>query len=178
MQAQEPRTTWMNAAEESGLVLKAQKGDRKALLDLLRHYHRAIYRMAFALTRDVRAAVGVTHGAVLKAREGVRYIAEGQRFFPWIAGIVRSLARSRRRDSEASPRSSPGAAPGVADLAQRLLRALDGLDADAQAAVALRIVELLPNSEIEAILRTQPGSARSLLAEARSRLSDQMKAAA
>jgi RNA polymerase sigma-70 factor, ECF subfamily len=178
MQAQDPRTPWMNAADESGLVLKARKGDRKAFVDLLRHYHRAVYRLAFALTRDVHAAVAVTHGTLVKAREGVRYIADGQRFFPWIAGIVRSLARARRRDAEATLKGNASVAPGVAELAQRLMRTMDGLDPDAQAALALRIVELLPNREIEAVLRTQPGSARGLLAEARSRLSAQLKAAA
>jgi len=178
MQAQDPRTPWMNAADESVLVLKAQKGDRRAFLDLLRHYHRAVYRLAFALTRDVHSAAAVTCVAVLKAKEGVRYIAEGQRFFPWIAGIVRSLARARRRGSEGSPRSSPRAAPGVVQVADRLLRAMDGLDPDAQAAVALRIVELLPYAEIDAVLRMKPGSALALLAEARDRLSAPLRSAA
>jgi RNA polymerase sigma-70 factor, ECF subfamily len=168
----------MTAAAESVLVLKAQKGDRRAFLDLLRHYQRAVYRLAFALTRDVHAAAAVTHGAVLKAKEGVRYIAEGQRFFPWIAGIVRSLARARRRGAEDSPKGSLRAAPGAVQVAERLLRAMDGLDPDAQAALALRIVELLPYAEIDAVLRVKPGSALGLLAEARARLSAQLKAAA
>src|SRR5262245_52403830 len=87
MQAQTPRTPWMEDAEESGLVQKAQRGDPRAFLALLRHYHRAVYRLAFALTRDVSAATSVALAAVLKAKEGVRFMAEGRLFFPWIAGI-------------------------------------------------------------------------------------------
>jgi DNA-directed RNA polymerase specialized sigma24 family protein len=169
MQAQDPRTPWMDAAEELSHVLSAQKGDRKAFLALLRHYHRPVYRLAFALTRDVQTAAVVTHAAVLKAKEGVRYMADGRRFFPWVASIVRKLARARHRpgDFEGTP---PGADPGVVDLAKRLLLTMDGLDPDEQAAVALRIAELLPHSLIEAVLRVTPGSAPSLLAGARLRL--------
>jgi len=172
MQAHDPRTPWMDAAEELGHVLRAQKGDAKAFLALLRHYHRPVYRLAFALTRDVRTAVAVTHAAVLKAKEGARYMAEGRRFFPWVAGIVRNLARARHRpgDFQGPPAGSPGADPGVVDLAKRLLLTLDNLDPDEQAAVALRIAESLPHALIEDVLRVTPGSAPSLLAGARFRL--------
>ena len=162
----------MDAAEELGHVLRAQRGDGKAFLALLRHYHPPVYRLAFALTRDVRTAVAVTHAAVLKAKEGVRYMAEGRQFFPWIASIVRNLARARHRPGDfAGPLpGNPGADPGVVDLAKRLLSTMDDLDPDEQAAVALRIAEQLPHTLIEAVLRVTPGSALSLLARARFRL--------
>jgi DNA-directed RNA polymerase specialized sigma24 family protein len=177
MQAQDPRTPWMDAADELGHVLKAQKGDRKSFLALLRHYHRPVYRLAFALTRDVHAAVTVTHAAVLKARDGVRYLSEGRGFFAWIAGIVRNLARSRRGADavEGAPVSAPGLAPEEAALAERLLVTMDGLDPDVQAAVALRSVERLPDARVETVLGQAPGSARSLLAAASARLAAQIQ---
>jgi DNA-directed RNA polymerase specialized sigma24 family protein len=177
MQAQDPRTPWMDAADEIGHVHKALKGDRKALLSLLRHYHPAVHRLAFALTRNVQAAVAVTHAAVLKAKDGVRYMPEGQPFFPWFAGIVRNLARSRHRPgaSQGVPAAGPRVAPGVVDLARRLLHVVDNLDPDEQAAIALRIAERLSYEQIETALRVAPGSALSLLAGARGRLTAQMQ---
>jgi RNA polymerase sigma-70 factor (ECF subfamily) len=168
----------MNDAEESGLVQKAQRGDPRAFFALLRHYHRPVYRLAFALTRDVGAATSVTRAAVLKAKEGVRFMADGRFFFPWIAGIVGNRVRSRRRpDVPLVSTRGPQVAPGVFDLAERLLQAVDELEPDEQLALVLRIGEQLSYSAIETVLQATPGSARSLLARARAHLTAQMRAA-
>lgn len=172
MQAQDSRMPWMDAAEELKHIVRARRGDRKAFVVLLRHYLHPTYRLAFALTRDVRVAVAVTHETVLKANEGVRFIAEGQRFFPWVARIVRNLARSRHR-AEASGllgASNETVDPSVVAYAKRHLDALDALDPDEQVALALRASERLPYEHIESVLRTPPGSALSLLAVARDRM--------
>jgi DNA-directed RNA polymerase specialized sigma24 family protein len=172
MQAQEPRTPWMHAVEETGHVHKARAGDRKALAALLRHYHSSLYRLAFALTRDVRAAVGVTRGTAQRARDGVRYMPEDIRFFPWVAQIVRKLARSQppAGASASATVAGPRAEADAVELASRLLHTMDGLDSDEQAALALRIVELLPHASIETTLRVAPGKSPALLAAARSHL--------
>ena len=166
----------MDEAEESGHVQKAQRGDRQAFLLLLRHYQRPLYRLAFALARDVGAATSITLDAVLKAKEGVRFMAEGRLFFPWVAGIVRNRARSRRRpDVPLVSARAPRVAPGVVELADRLLEAVDNLEPDEQAVLVLRIAEQLPPAVIETVLQVTPGSARSLLAQSRARLTAQMR---
>ena len=177
MQAQEPRTPWMHAVEEAGHVQKARAGDRRALATLLRHYHLPLYRLAFARTRDVRAAVGIARTAVLRARDGVRYMPEDTRFFPWAAHIVRKLAHSQPA-AGASASGSVGPAQraeaDVVELAARLLRTLDDLDSNQQMALALRVVELLPDALIETTLRVALGTSPVLLAAARSRLTAQL----
>lgn len=173
MQAQNPRTAWMPAAEELQHLLRARKGDRKAFLALLRHYHRAVFRLAFALTRDVRTAFEITHEAVLRAHEDARHVPEGQRFFPWLAQLVRGLVRVRRRSDPRSGVPAP-ASPGAPamDLMRRTLEVLDSLDPDEQAALALAVAERLPYAQIETTLRIAPGTALGVIAGARSRFLD------
>jgi len=171
MQPQDSRTPWMDAAAELDHALRARKGDRKAFAALLRHYHRPAYRLAFALTRDVRAAVAVTRSTALRARDGIRYMPEGVRFFPWVVHFVLKLGRSHREAGASdAPVERPRSEADVAELAERLQRAMDELDPDAQAALALRVVEQLPISMIETTLRVAHGNASSLLAGARWRL--------
>jgi len=176
MQAQDSRTPWMDAAEELRHIVRARRGDRKAFVALLRHYLYPIYRLSFALTRDVRVAVAVTHETVLKANEGVRFIAEGQRFFPWVARIVRNLARSRHRTDVRMVvgASNETVEPEVVAFAKAHLDALDGLEPDEQVAIALRVCERLPYEHVEDVLRTPPGSALSLLAIARDRMTSRV----
>jgi DNA-directed RNA polymerase specialized sigma24 family protein len=149
MQAQEPRTPWMHAVEEAGHVQKARAGDRRALVALLRHYDLPLYRLAFALTRDVQAAVAIARTLALRARDGVRYMPEDIRFFPWAAQIVRKLAHSQP-PAGAAASAAVGAAPraeaDVVELAARLLRTMAELDSNEQVALALRVVELLPDA--------------------------------
>lgn len=166
----------MNAADELGLIVRARKGDAKAFLALIRHYHRPIYRLAFALTHDVREAVNVTRETLVVSHERIRSLADGERFFPWVARSARSLVRARRR---AAPPDGAAAAddlrdPGLVALSRRYRDALEALDPDEQAALILCLVERMPYGQIEKVLRLGRGDALPLLARARDRIMDQV----
>jgi RNA polymerase sigma-70 factor, ECF subfamily len=166
----------MNAADELGLIVRARKGDARAFLALVRHYHRPLYRLAFALTHDVREAVSVTHETVVLSRERIRSMADGERFFPWAARSARSLVRARRR---AGPPDGAAAAgdlrdPNLVELSRHHRAALEALDPDEQAALILCLVERMPYGQIEKVLRLGRGDALPLLARARDRIVDRV----
>ena len=172
MQAQDARTPWMAAGEELPLLLRARKGDRDAFLALVRHYHRPLYRLAFALTRDVHVAVSLTRDVALAASQEVRQVPDGQRFFPWLARSLRDRVRARDRSEAPTgrPLTAPVIDPEVDEVARRYLAALDALDPDHLAALALRVAERLPYAQIESVLRTPAGSALAIVAVARARI--------
>lgn len=166
----------MSAAEEHRLLSRARRGDRAAYRTLVRHHLRAIYRLAFALMRDPVDAAAVTRETFVRGEKGIRYMAEGQPTYPWLARIAFNLAvASARRwgpDDAARAVHLPAVESGKADAGDALLylAALESLDPDDQLALALRVAERLPYGDVEAVLQTAPGSVLSRLSHARSAL--------
>ena len=168
----------MPAAEEHRLLSRARKGERAAYLTLVRHYIRAVYRLSFALMRDPVDAAAVVRETFVHGEKGIRYLAEGQPIYPWLARITYNLAiASARRwgmDEAARAAHLPVVENGKADagLALQYLAALETLVPDDQLVLALRVAERLPYSEVEAVLQTAPGSVLSRLSHARCALRD------
>lgn len=168
----------MPAAEEHRLLSRARRGERSAYLTLVRHHLRAVYRLAFALMRDPVDASSVVRETFVHGEKGIRYLAEGQPVYPWLARIAYNLAiGSARRwgmDEAARAAHLPAVQSGKSDagLALQYLGALETLDPDDQLVLALRVAERLPYAEVEAVLQTAPGSVLSRLSHARCALRD------
>lgn len=168
---------WMDADVESARVRAAQEGDAEAFRDLARFHVRRLYRVAFALTRDQNDAADLTAEALQRAREGLKGLPAGKRFYPWVLRIVRNLSvtLARRRAGEpvlANARAwkNADASPGEIELDLKMLQSLPELRPDEQMALALRVVDRLPYEEIAALLDQSVALTMSRIANARAGL--------
>lgn len=160
-----PSGPWMEAGREAGLVLNAQRGDLDAMLELMRHYQRPLWRVCFAFARDVVEAERLAQDTARRALRNLKQLPVGQPFFPWLARLARTLAISRSRraagerdDSARRPdgrRWSSGAL-GAHDLAyqQHLLAAFAELSVEDQMLLGLRLFERLSYADIAKVAGT------------------------
>jgi DNA-directed RNA polymerase specialized sigma24 family protein len=161
MSPQSSPIAWMELQLEQELVAAAQKGDRDSFLELVRHYQRPVYQLAFAMTRDADDAASLAQETFVRAGKGIKDLPESRRFFPWVLRIARNLAVSLGR-KRAGSRKSGGGDP--------LLRSFEELRPDEQMALALRVVQRLKYADVAALLDTSLGAAMVRLAQARALL--------
>ncbi|HET9950849.1 MAG TPA: RNA polymerase sigma factor [Candidatus Eisenbacteria bacterium] len=168
------RTPWLDEEEEAGLVRAAKQGNRHAFLALVDHYHRPLYRLAFALARRRDDAAEITRESFARAWAGIHAFPEGKRFFPWLLRMARNLsvAQARRRAGEptAAADLSPVATQEERDDAAneyRILDAFRSLRPDEQMALALRVVEGLRYGAIAEWLDQPVGVTLTRLSTAR-----------
>ena len=149
---------------EVELLAAARDGDLPAYLELVRHYQEPVYRLAYALTRNVEDASALARETFVRGWKGIAGYPDRRRFFPWLLRIERNLAvtMARRR----GPRSS-GTSEAFDDGDARLLAAFGSLRPDEQMALALRSVERLPYIEIAALLDISQAHAIIRIASAR-----------
>jgi RNA polymerase sigma-70 factor, ECF subfamily len=161
LNAEEESSIWMEAGLETELVVASQAGDREAFLELTRFYHRQVYRLAHAMTRDPDTAATLTQDAFIRAWQGLKSFSDRRRFLPWVLRIARNHASARARAGATVARGETAA----------LLEAFAELRPDEQMALALRSMDRLPYSEIAVLLEFPAGAtivrvsnARGLLA--------------
>lgn len=184
MQSRGTSGPWLESGREAGLVLSAQRGELSALYELLREYHRPLYRLCFALTRDRVAAAQLVEETARRAWKGLAQLPVGKPFFPWLVRITRNLAvtQARRNAGDVRPTARPLARPAgdpwggefasLADVEfeQRALVAFEHLSADDQLALALRLIERLSYADIALVLDTTPGAVMHRLSTLRENL--------
>lgn len=161
-----PTGPWMESGREAGLVLSAQRGDLDAMLELLRHYQRPLWRLCFAFARDLVDAERLVQDTSRRALRNLRQLPVGQPFFPWLARLARTLAIARLRRKVGGPgerreghlrrpngeRWSSGALGAHhLEYERKVLDAFGELAAEDQMLLALRLFERLPYAEISRI---------------------------
>lgn len=172
--------------EEAGLLRAAQGGDAAAFGELVRRYQRAVYRIAYALTRDAGDADDLAQETFVRAWQAIGRFRVGEPLHPWLARIATNLAfslfrrRKRRPETPLEPLLEAGRQWGVEDdPAERLARdererhlqeAFAGLTPEHQAVLTLRVVEELSYEEIARSLRVPVGTVMSRLSRARAEL--------
>lgn len=161
MTSQASPIAWMDLSRENELVAAAQRGDREAFLELVRHYQRSVYRLSFAMTRNADDAAALAQETFVRAWKGMRDLPQSRRFFPWALRIARNLAVSLSRKRVGTLK------PGEGDA---LLNSFAELRPDEQMALSLRVVERLKYSDIAALLDTSLGAAMVRIAQGRSLL--------
>jgi len=150
----------MDSGREVELIAAAKEGDLAAFLNLVRHYQRPAYRVAYAMTRQERAAANLAHETFVRAWKEIRDFPEGRRFFPWLLRMARSIFAGM-----ASP--PPGESPGSNDRGFELIASFVQLRPFEQMALSLRVVERLSYEEIASLLETSMGVTVLRLSQAR-----------
>jgi len=173
----------LEPGEEADRVREAQNGSSQAFGRIVRSYQRAVYRVAYGLTRNAGDADDVTQETFLRAWQAIGRFRVGEPLYPWLARIATnasfSLLRRRKRRPEVAlePLVEAGAQwagtdDPVADAAagerdERLARAFAGLSEEHRAVLALRVLEDLSYEEIARTLRIPVGTVMSRLSRAR-----------
>ena len=170
--------------DDHELVARARGGDADAFGALVTHHRQAAFRVAWLIVRDPGEAEDAVQEAFVKAwRAMPRFRAEAP-FRPWILRIVSNEARNRARSSRrrdalavreaaADPGGSAPSPEAVAltrDDAQTLLRALERLPERDRLVIAYRWLLDLGESETAEVLGVRPGTVKSRLSRALSRL--------
>ena len=144
-----------------------------------------LFRTAYALTGDVRAAEELLQSTLVKVYVSWRRVARADSRDAYVRRVMVNQAtsgwRSRRHRDEvltAEPRRADGAGPSFdADLAtsDELWGLVQALPPRQRAVVVLRYYEDLTEREIGNVLGIAPGTVKSLASAAMSKLRAQMQ---
>ena len=170
--------------DDSDLVAAALDGEREAFAELVGRYQEVAFRAAYLIVRDAGAAEEAVQDGFVRAHKALRTFRLGEPFRPWLLRIVTNLAlnqvRSRSRRMGLLERvglSRPAAIEPPADQAvlateqQRLLwQAIRELPENDRMVLYLRYFLELPEKEIATVIGKAPGTVKSRLNRASSRL--------
>lgn len=170
------------------LAEAAGGGDRAALEQLLRRHHDRVLGLCRQICRDRSDAEDAAQEALLAIARGIGRFDGRSRFSTWAYRVTTNccldeLRRRRRRpDPVADDQVTEAASlePGPDELVERgstraaLARALDSLPEEFRTPLVLRDVADLDYAAIGEILDLPPGTVRSRISRARSRLADEL----
>jgi len=182
----------MDPGREAALVRAAQEGDQAAFSEIVRHHQRAVYRVAYALTRNAADADDLAQETFVRAFQAIGRFRVGEPLHPWLSRIAvnqaYSLHRRRKRRPEtaieplieagrqwAAGGDDPSEQAAEAESHQRLAEAFAGLSPEHQAVLTLRVVEDLPYDEIARVLNVPAGTVMSRLSRARAELRQRLR---
>ena len=164
--------SWMESGREAGLVLSAQQGSVESYWELMQHYGRPLYRMAFALTRDREQARRIAGDAFVQGWTTLRHFPIGRPLLPWLLRSVRALVVAQRRRGAADA----GAGRALRGRAAVFDAAFSELSIDEQILLVLSVVERLPHGAIGLTLEVPPHRALSRLSAAQEHLRSRVAA--
>ena len=186
------RSSELEPGREADLVRAAQAGDQAAFAEIVRHFQRPIYRVAYALTRNASDADDLAQETFVRAYQAIGRFRAGEPLHPWLARIAvnltYSLFRRRRRRPETSIEplveagrqwasdDDPAERAAEAEQHERLNAAFAGLSREHQLVLTLRVVEDLSYDDIARALGVPPGTVMSRLSRARAELRSRLRA--
>jgi RNA polymerase sigma-70 factor, ECF subfamily len=93
--------------DDMTLIREAQRGNRAAFEELVRHYDQAVLRLAFHLTGSEQDAQDVYQDAFLKAFKNVGNFRFECSFYTWIYRIVTNLCLDHLRKKQVRKEDAP-----------------------------------------------------------------------
>ncbi len=185
------RSPRLEPGREADLVRAAQSGDEGAFAEIVRHFQRPVYRVAYALTRNPSDADDLAQETFVRAYQAIGRFRVGEPLYPWLSRLAVNLAyslfRTRRRRPETSieplveagrqwpAEDDPAERAAETERHDRLGAAFATLSPEHQAVLALRVVEDLPYDEIARVLGIPAGTVMSRLFRARAELRARLK---
>jgi RNA polymerase sigma-70 factor (ECF subfamily) len=154
------------------LAARLADGDPLAPRDLVERHYRELYRYAFSVLREERAAEDAVQDAFERAFSALgRYSEErlrAMRLRPWMYRITLNVARNRLRQRREVPVEEPSVAGGAASDQDReavmdVLAGLGKLPERQRVAVTLRYLQDMPYAEISGVTGWPEGTAKTLV---------------
>ncbi|HZD17077.1 MAG TPA: sigma-70 family RNA polymerase sigma factor [Actinomycetota bacterium] len=171
--------------EDAELVELAKGGDVQAYGELVERYRDAAFRIAYLITRHAADAEDAAQDGFVKAYYALgRFRTEGA-FRPWILRIVSNEAKNRRRAAgrrerlrlrlaDGGPSGGTALSPEATALEREtsaaLLSAVESLPERDRDVIACRYLLELSEAETARVLGVRPGTVKSRLSRALTRL--------
>ncbi len=168
---------------EADLIRRAAQGDAEAFEALVRQHEQIVFRLAYLIVGDADDAQDIAQETFIRAYHALPHFDTERPLRPWLLQITRNLARNRRRALgryaaalTRAFRSAPQTTHSAeAEHVQRgdvqaLWDAIRTLDARDQEIIYLRYMLELPVAETADILNVEPGTVKSRLSRALTRL--------
>jgi len=169
------------------VVVAAQAGDGRAFAQIVEHYQRAVFAVAYRMTCDAAEAEDLAQEAFLRAWRKLDTFRPSEPLRPWLLRLATNVcinALKKRRpvavpmmaDEEGDALGPPSREPDAAEVASRgeiaarLERAIAELPDDYRLIITLRHVEELSYEEIADALALPLGTVKVRLFRARERL--------
>jgi RNA polymerase sigma-70 factor (ECF subfamily) len=179
------RSTGKADGLEADLIRRARTGDDAAYERLFRAHQEAVFRLAYLFLGDADDADDTAQEVFIRAHRALNRFDDSRPLRPWLLSITANTARNRRRAfgrymhalrrlivPETSGSASGNAEAESALEAQALWQAVRRLNAVDQEVIYLRyFLELSVNEAAEA-MNVEPGTVKSRLSRALSRLRD------
>jgi len=168
--------------QEEILVIKAQRGDRRAFGALYRAYQPSLVRFAYRLCGNDQQAYDAVQEAWVTTARTLKDLYDPAHFRARIFKAVRwrcldALRQQKRRAEDLDAAETEIAAPERPFWATRsqIIALIATLPTDEQQAIYLFYLEDLKVEEVAAVLEIPAGTVKSRLNRARNRLKDQLK---
>lgn len=191
--SEEPRRKGVvEPGDEATLVAAAQGGDEAAFAEIVRRYQRAVYRVAYGLTRNASDADDLAQETFLRAWQALGRFRVGEPLFPWLSRIAVNLAyslfrrRKRRPETALEPlleagQQWEGGEDPVEEVAERehhgqLEAVFAELTPEHQSILVLRVMQDQSYEEIAKTLEIPIGTVMSRLSRARAELKRRLEA--
>jgi RNA polymerase sigma-70 factor (ECF subfamily) len=112
--------------DDTLLVREAQRGNRAAFEELVRHYDQAVLRLAMHLTGSEHEAQDIYQDAFLKAYKNIGRFRFECSFYTWIYRIVTNLCLDNIRKKQVRKEDPPVAADTNGEVYDVLAQVADG----------------------------------------------------
>jgi RNA polymerase sigma-70 factor, ECF subfamily len=112
--------------DDTTLVREAQRGNRAAFEELVRHYDQAVLRLAMHLTGSEHEAQDIYQDAFLKAYKSMGNFRFECSFYTWIYRIVTNLCLDRLRKKQVRKEDAPVAVDAQGETYDVLEQVPDG----------------------------------------------------
>lgn len=173
----------MVKTDDTGLIERCKRGDRKAFESLLIEYEKPVFNAAFRMLNNRDDARDVTQTVFLKVFENFDHFDSSRRFFSWIYRIalnesINWLSKSNRleplRHEEADAGRSPEQEADSAELSKGVQAALMSIKTDYRTVVVLKHFLGCSYVEMSDILEIPEKKVKSRLYSARQLLRDEL----
>jgi RNA polymerase sigma factor (sigma-70 family) len=167
----------------SGVIASAAAGDDHAFARLVGAYHEDMRRVCAFVTRDDALAEEAVQAAWSAVWHKLGAVRQPERIRPWLVSIAvnqaRDLLRKGRRRSEAELLANSrdvmaGVDPATGIDSLDLLAAMDRLDPEDRALIAMRYVLGFDATELAAAIALSPPGTRARLARILGRLREEL----
>lgn len=151
------------------LVVRAQKGDRKAFLRLVESEQTKLYKIAFLYTKNKEDALDIVQETIYKAIDSIKSLKKSQYFSTWITKILINTALDFIKKRKNVVLFETENVERVLDkeliLDERidLYRAIDLLNERYKTFIILRYFKDLTISQIAELLEIPEGTVKSSL---------------
>jgi len=164
----------MASGDPEALMLRAQRGERRAFDDLVRVFHRGVYGYALRTLEDPDDAAEVTQETFVRAwRYRASFKPKAGALRPWLFAIAANRIRDARSQQaklrplsdETLDRLQAGGEGGLEAYSRTVLReevlaALEGLDPEQREVIVLKYLSGLTYGQIADVLEITPSAAK------------------